>query len=69
VWAALGAALLAAPATGADRVYASAQQVEPLAVGDSVPPVQLTTVKGETVELAELLHECGALLVFYRGGW
>jgi hypothetical protein len=69
VAAAFACGLLAAPAAAGDRVYASAQQVEPLAAGSSVPQARLTTVKGETVELAALLHECGALLVFYRGGW
>lgn len=66
---ALAWGLLAAPAAAGDRVYASAQEVEPLAAGSSVPQVRLTTLKGETVELAELLRERGALLVFYRGGW
>ena len=57
----------AAPA--ADRVFASAEDVEPLAAGAPVPEVTVRTVRGEPVDLAERVREQGALLVFYRGGW
>jgi peroxiredoxin len=50
-------------------VYATAAEVEPLQPGSRVPSASVTSVKGETVDLAELVRERGALLVFYRGGW
>jgi len=34
-----------------------------------VPPVSVLTVSGDSVDLAELVRDRGALLVFYRGGW
>ena len=53
----------------ADRVFESAADVEPLAVGAQVPAVTVKTVKGAPVDLASLVKDRGALLVFYRGGW
>ena len=53
----------------APSAYPSAEDVEPLAVGTNVPSVDVRTVAGEAVNLAERVHESGALLVFYRGGW
>lgn len=41
----------------------------PRAVGESVPSAGLRAVTGEPVDLAELVRDEGALLVFYRGGW
>ncbi len=67
---AAAALLLAAAAAGADgRVYPAAASVEPLAPGARVPSVRVQTVLGEPVDLADLVREQGALLVFYRGGW
>ena len=65
------AALLigASVASAADRVYPTAEDVEPLAIGSSVPPVTVSTVSGEPVDLSKLVSDRGALLVFYRGGW
>jgi hypothetical protein len=51
------------------RAYPSAEAVKPLAVGAAVPSVSVQTVEGERVDLATLVAERGALLVFYRGGW
>jgi hypothetical protein len=51
------------------RAYPSAEAVKPLAVGADVPSVSVRTVAGELVDLASLVAERGALLVFYRGGW
>jgi hypothetical protein len=65
-------ALGAAGAPGAlagDRVFATAEEVEPLTAGSAVPEVAVRTVRGDAVDLAGLVRERGALLVFYRGGW
>jgi len=51
------------------RVYPNAKSVEPLTPGSLVPSVTVATIHGEPVELAALVRERGALLVFYRGGW
>jgi hypothetical protein len=64
------ALLLAAGAVHAgDRVYPTPDAVEPLAPGTSVPPVRVESVRGAAVDLAEVMGDEGALLVFYRGGW
>ncbi len=69
LWA-FTAMLLAAAATHAtERVYPAPEAVEPLAPGDRVPAARVETVLGEPVDLAEVVRERGALLVFYRGGW
>jgi len=52
-----------------DRVHPAPEAVEPLASGDRVPSAIVQTLTGESVDLAELVREHGALLVFYRGGW
>ncbi len=69
----MGAALTTLMMTGAagaaDRVYPTAEAVEPLAPGARVPSAPVQTVRGEPANLADLVRERGALLVFYRGGW
>lgn len=56
------------PGTRGD-VYASAEDVQPLAVGERVPSVRVIGLDGNPVDLAEVVRDQGALLVFYRGGW
>jgi hypothetical protein len=68
--AALAAAALAGGCGEANgRVYATAEAVEPLSPGAGVPSVRVLTVRGEPVDLAGLVRDRGALLVFFRGGW
>lgn len=67
--AAAFALLLASGAAAQDRVYPSPEAVEPLAAGQPVPSVQVETVGGDAIDLAEVVRNQGALLVFYRGGW
>jgi hypothetical protein len=56
-------------ANAAGHVYPSAEAVEPLAPGTQVPSARVETVRGDVVDLAEVVRKRGALLVFYRGGW
>lgn len=64
------AAMIAGNAQGERTdVHSSPYDVEPLQPGASVPNVAVENVTGELVDLAELVRESGALLVFYRGGW
>ncbi|MFP4355625.1 MAG: peroxiredoxin-like family protein [Phycisphaerae bacterium] len=46
-----------------------AENVKPLAEGDSVPAVTLRTPSAEPVNLAKVIAEKPTLIVFYRGGW
>ena len=50
-------------------VYPSAEAVVPLAPGAMVPSAIVRNVDDEPVDLADVVHDEGALLVFYRGGW
>jgi len=63
------AVCLATAAAAEPQAYASPEAVKPLAAGAAVPSVALRSVGGERVDLATLVAERGALLVFYRGGW
>ena len=67
--AALATLMMSGAADAADRVYPTAEAVVPLAPGARVPSATVQSVHGESVDLADLMRESGALLVFYRGGW
>ena len=64
-------ALATAPALGAfaQTVHPAPEAVVPLAAGQVVPSASVRTVTGQAVDLADLVRDEGALLVFYRGGW
>jgi peroxiredoxin len=47
----------------------TAQEVHPLAVGDSVPDGILSTIKGKNVGFKKLIAEKPSVVIFYRGGW
>ncbi len=68
--AAIAVVLLSTGAVRAgDRVFPTADAVEPLAPGTRVPSARVETVRGDPVDLVEVVRNSGALLVFYRGGW
>jgi hypothetical protein len=69
VWTLSGFVACGGEAPPASRVYASAEDVQPLAAGQRVPSVSVVAVDGKAVDLAEVVRDRGALLVFYRGGW
>jgi hypothetical protein len=52
-----------------EGVPTSPEAAAPRAVGETVPSAGLRAVTGEPADLAELVRDEGALLVFYRGGW
>jgi hypothetical protein len=68
-WLAAALLLGAGAAGAADLAYPSAETVEPLAPGTSVPSATVYTVRGAPVDLSKAVRDTGALLVFYRGGW
>lgn len=47
----------------------AAEDVDPIKVGESLPPIVLVSSKGEPVNLNEAVKESPTLLIFYRGGW
>ena len=65
------AGLVASTSVSAETpsVYPDAESVQPLTIGARVPKARLRSVAGAEVDLASLVAERGALLVFYRGGW
>jgi len=68
-WAMAMLLLVTGSVQAGDRVYPTPDAVEPLAPGTQVPSVRVETVRGDPVDLREVLRHRGALLVFYRGGW
>ncbi len=69
-----GCLILAAVAlAGAEEkigcVAPSAKEAKPLAVGATLPAVEVQTTGGETVKLNEALADQAAAIVFYRGHW
>jgi cytochrome oxidase Cu insertion factor (SCO1/SenC/PrrC family) len=67
----LALALAFGPA-GADEpgaVPGSAQEVEPIEVGATIPAVTLRDPDGNSVPLKTLVAEQPTVLIFYRGGW
>jgi hypothetical protein len=56
-------------ALGVDRAVApSANQIQPILVGASVPDIELKKVDGEAVSLLMEISMRPKVLVFYRGG-
>ena len=68
VWAVALATTLAMSAS-AQTTHPSPEAAAPRAAGQVVPSASVQTVTGESVDLADLVRDEGALLVFYRGGW
>ena len=61
--------LIAGLACAENPVYPNAEATRPLQPGASVPSVGVRSLDGSTADLAKLVSNTGALLVFYRGGW
>ena len=47
----------------------SADQVNPISVGETIPDVTLASSFGHKTDLQDLVSEKPTLLIFYRGGW
>ena len=67
-WA-VALAVTLAMAASAQTTYSSPEAAVPRAAGQVVPSARVQSVTGESVDLADLVRDEGALLVFYRGGW
>jgi peroxiredoxin len=66
----VGIYLTIAPAAPLDdSIPLTAQEVHPLAVGDSTPGGALVTIAGKNVEFKKLLAGKPSVVIFYRGGW
>jgi peroxiredoxin len=53
----------------ATDIAASAQDVRPLSVGATVPPLTLAGVGGKAFDLDKAIKRQPTILIFYRGGW
>lgn len=53
----------------ADEVASSAEEINPIMVGDKLPEVALKNTKGKTVKLSGLIQAKPTVLIVYRGGW
>lgn len=45
------------------------EDISPLLVGEKIPEVKLSNLKGEAVELQKMVKQKPTVLIFYRGGW
>ena len=52
-----------------NSLASSPQEVCPLLPGTSVPDITVQAIDGSQVNLADLVRERPAIIVFYRGGW
>jgi peroxiredoxin len=55
--------------TAVGEPAATAQEVTPLAVGDSLPELTLKTAEGEAFDLNAAVAKKPTILILYRGGW
>jgi peroxiredoxin len=60
---------IAMAAAQENPVPLTAQEIHPLAVGDSVPDGILSTIKGRNVGFKTLVAKKPSVVIFYRGGW
>lgn len=66
---ALTLALGFASASFADKAAESAEDIQPLLVGASVPDVTVHDLDGKPVSLRAELTRKPTAVIFYRGGW
>ena len=66
---ALAAKKTSVPLPPTPPVAASAEQIQPLKVGDTIPDVLLTNADGLNFNLKKLIKNQPTILIFYRGGW
>lgn len=52
-----------------ERIPESADQVNPVDVGEDIPDVTLVNSFGHESDLMEIVSQMPTLLIFYRGGW
>lgn len=50
-------------------MVASALELKPLMIGESIPDVSLNSVEGKVFDLRSAAREQPLVLIFYRGGW
>ena len=50
-------------------VAASPEEIHPLLIGASAPPLTLRSGDGKPVDLNAVLAEKPTILILYRGGW
>lgn len=54
---------------GAAELPASANDIDPLGTGDSIPATTVRTVQGDDIALIDMVSAKPTILIFYRGGW
>lgn len=63
------APLWAADVQPAANVAASANEIDPVMTGDTIPATTVRTVQGDELALADVVAAKPTVLIFYRGGW
>jgi len=52
-----------------NKIPKSAEEINPIKVGDKIPEATLSLVTGQQVKMTKVLNNKPALIIFYRGGW
>lgn len=55
--------------TSAQDFAMSADKVNPVLIGSTIPDIAVKNIDGENVKLRDIVKEKPTILVFYRGGW
>ena len=59
----------AAPEATAPKAAESAEQIDAIGVGETIPPATVQTVQGQPFDLRQAAARQPTVLIFYRGGW
>ncbi len=51
------------------NIASSAESVNPIKVGATIPNSPLVTMEGKAVQLHDVLGSKASILIFYRGSW
>lgn len=65
----LGLVQFSASATDINKIAATAEKVNPLLNGQTIPDVTLFDLENKPVSLKALIKKQPTVLIFYRGGW
>src|SRR5437762_2103191 len=57
------------PTPALPEAASSAEAIQPLKVGDTIPDVNLTNPDGIVFNLKKIIKNQPTVLIFYRGGW
>ena len=52
-----------------EKITGSSHRINPIAVGDQLPQLKLTSTDHQAVDIYSYLKTQPLILIYYRGGW